>query len=366
MVFRVKKLILILSSVLILCSCSSFYKRDLLADTKINPIVQVQHSDSSPKIMYLLGRYHQGKINYKKAIAAYEMALAADPDYVEVHNGLGVIYSVQGKYELAIQHFQTAINLSSEASYLHNNLGYAYLVQGQEIKAAESLQLALNLDPGNKQARSNLARTYERVDLHDKATILRLSAPEAIKPSTNPDTLLHSTKAVNVTEKTIDGSLEQVETEAKLVQVTPNVYEYKYESTKKRDLISALISGPDQVLLSDQTSVLSKDVRIEVSNGNGVKGMAKKVLDFLQKNNFSKARLTNHKTFTQPRTTIYYQSGNYEQANQLNRMLPKRVDMLENNKLQRNIQVKVLLGQDISHHIAYFNKKANTKVIAKK
>jgi tetratricopeptide (TPR) repeat protein len=356
MIFKVKKLTLVLGSALVLSGCASYNKRDLLADMKIKPVMQVQHSSSTPKIMYLLGRYHQGKINYKKAIVAYKKALAADSDYVEVHNGLGVIYSVQGKHELAVQHFQKAINLAPEATYLHNNLGYAYLIQGRETEAAKSLQLALKLDPGNKQARSNLATTFERVDLYDNAAILRLAAPGTTKPSVNPATSLHSTTTINVPDITIEGSLAQVETKTKLIQVTPNVY--KYESNKKHDLILALIS-------SDQTSVLNNDVRIEVSNGNGVTGMAKKVSGFFQKNGFAKARLTNHQTFTQLHTTIYYQSGNHEQANQINQMLPKRATLLENNELQRNIQVKILLGQDISHHIAHFNKKDNMKVIAK-
>tara|TARA_R110002073_G_scaffold119379_1_gene260584 strand:- start:1693 stop:2760 length:1068 start_codon:yes stop_codon:yes gene_type:complete len=354
--FRVKNLTLVLGSALVLSSCASYNTSDSLADIKIKPVMKVQHSSGSPKVMYLLARYHQGKINYKKAIAAYKKALAADPDYVEVHNGLGVIYSIQGKHKLAVQHFQKAINLAPEATYLHNNLGYAYLVQGRETEAAESLQLALKLDPGNKQARSNLATTFERVGLHDNATILRLAAPETTKPSVKPAASMRSATMVNVTDITIEGSLTKGETETKLIQVTPNVY--GYETLKKRDPLLAL--------LSDQTSVLNKDVRIEVSNGNGVTGMAKKVSDFFQKNGLAKARLTNHQTFTLPQSTIYYRSGNHEQANQINQMLPKRVNVLENNEIHGNIQVKVLLGQDILHQVAYFNKQDSVKVVARK
>ncbi|MDH5553539.1 MAG: tetratricopeptide repeat protein [Nitrosomonas sp.] len=349
MIFKVKKLTLVLGSALALGGCASYYKGDLLADINIKPVMQVQHSSSSPKIMYLLGRYHQGKINYKKAIEAYEKALVANPDYVEVHNGLGVIYSIQGRHELAVQHFQKAISLAPEATYLHNNLGYAYLVQGQEIEAAKSLQLALKLDPGNKQARSNLATTFERVGLHDNVAILRLAAPEAVKPSVKLTASSRNTMAANVTDTANN------ETTAKLKQVSPNVYEY--ESIKQDPLLA---------LLSEQTPMLSKDVRIEVSNGNGVTGMAKKVSNFFQKNGFSKARLTNHQTFTQPQTTIYYQSGNQEQANQINQMLPKQVNVLENNNLHANVQVKVLLGQDISHQVAYFNKKDSVKVAVRR
>lgn len=355
MIFKIKKLTLVLGSALALGGCASYYKNDSLADFNIKPVMQVQHSSSSPKIMYLLGRYHQGKINYKKAIAAYEKALATDPNYVEVHNGLGVIYSVQGKHGLAVQHFQKAISLEPEATYLHNNLGYAYLVQGRETDAAESLQLALKIDPGNKQARSNLAITFERVGLHDNAAILRLATPEPQKPSVKPTASLRNTTTVNVTGITTDVSQAQDETGTKLIQIAPNVYEY--ESIKQDPLLA---------LLSEQAPVLHKDVRIEVSNGNGVTGMAKKVSGFFQKNGFAKARLTNHQTFTQPQTTIYYQTGNQEQANQINQMLPEQVNVLENNNLHANVQVKVLLGQDISRQVAYFNKEGKVKVVARK
>lgn len=355
MIFKVKKLTLVLGSALALSGCASYYKSDSLTDMDIRPVMNVQHSSSSPKIMYLLGRYHQGKINYKKAIEAYEKALAADPDYVEVHNGLGVIYSVQGKHELAVQHFQKAINLAPQATYLHNNLGYAYLVQGRETDAAESLQLALKIDPGNKQARINLATAFERVGLHDNAAILRLAAPKMLKPSVKPTVSSRNTMTANVTDTTIKSSPTENETTAKLKQVSPNVYEY--ESIKQDPLLA---------LLSDQAPAMHKDVRIEVSNGNGVTGMAKKVSGFFQNNGFAKARLTNHQTFTQPQTTIYYQPGNHEQANQINQMLPKQVNVLENNELHRNIQVKVLLGQDISRQVAYFHKQDSVKVAVRR
>ena len=355
MMFKVKKITWILGCTLALSGCASYYKNDSLADMVIKPIMRVQHSSGSPRILYLLGRYHQGKINYKKAIAAYDKALTADPDYVEVHNGLGVIYSVQGKHELAVRHFQKAINLAPEETYLHNNLGYAYLTQGRETEAAESLQLALQIDPENKQARSNLAITFERADLHDNAAILRLAAPpETTKSAVKIAASSRGATMVAVTKVAIDEKHAQDEASAELIQVTPNVYEYK-----------SINRDPLLAVLSEQTSVLHKDVRIEVSNGNGVTGMARNVYDFFQANGFAKARLTNHKTFTQSQTAVYYQSGNYEQANKINQMLPKQVNVVEDRNLRSDIHVKILLGKDISHQVAHFNKQDRVKVAAR-
>lgn len=365
MMFKVKKLTWVLGCTLALSGCASYYKNDSLADIDIKPVMIVNHANGSPKIMYLLGRYYQGKIDYKKAIAAYEKALAANPDYVAVHNGLGVIYSIQGRHELALQHFQKAISLEPMATYLHNNIGYAYLTQGRETDAAASLRQALQIDPKNKQARTNLAVTFERVGLHDEAALLMLAAPgsKTIEPSAEiATTALRNTMPVHVADVTVAESPAQNQTGTKLMQVAPNIYEY---ISAQHDPLLAILTDQGSVAQED-TSINNKMVRIEVSNGNGVTGMAREVSDFFQKNGFVKARLTNHQTFRQPHTAIYYQSGNHEQAKLINQMLPSQVRVIENSELRGDIQVKILLGQDFSRKTAYFNKNGNVEVVARK
>lgn len=122
-----------------------------------------QHTIIDAGRMYQSGRSHQEQNNYSQALAAYKKTLAVDPDYVEAHNGLGVVYSLQGQHELALQHLQMAISLAPMASHLHNNLGYAYLLQGRASEAANAFEQSLRLDPKNQEARSNLAVAYERM-----------------------------------------------------------------------------------------------------------------------------------------------------------------------------------------------------------
>ena len=170
--FKIKRLTWIIGCILALNGCALIQKDTSVTDIEIKPVMSLKHANDSPKIMYLLGRYYQGKIDYHRAIVAYGSALSGKPDYIEVHNGLGVIYSIQGQHELSLQHFHKAIEISPMETYLYNNLGYAYLIQGNEAEAAKSLEKALLLDPENKRARQNLAIAHERIALTNKVTSL--------------------------------------------------------------------------------------------------------------------------------------------------------------------------------------------------
>jgi len=307
MMITIKRITILLGCTMALSGCTSWFqvKNDPFAGIDVRPVMTVKHANGSAKIMYLLGRYYQGKMNYKKAIAAYEMALARNPNHVEVHNGLGVIHTVQGNHELALQHFHKAIELAPTATYLHNNLGYAYLIQGQETKAAESLKQALHIDPKNKWARTNLTVALER-GLENEPPLQKVAKPEIPASS------------------------------SKIVAETHNEL------------------APD----NNSTS-------IEISNGNGVTGMARRVSDYFRQIGFSGARLTNHQTFQQTQTEIYYRSGFYKQAEHIIQFLPAQVKAIESEDLRGDIHVKILLGQDFSKKISYFSSENKTKIVQK-
>ncbi|SNX60129.1 Tetratricopeptide repeat-containing protein [Nitrosomonas ureae] len=331
--FKVKRLSWILGCALALNGCTSIQKDTLSADIEIKPVMRVNHANGSPKIMYLLGRYYQGKIDYQRAIAAYEKALAAKPDYVEVHNGLGVIYSIQGRHELSLQHFHTAIEYAPMETYLYNNLGYAYLIQGNTAEAVKSLEKAVLVDPGNKRAQLNLAVAQERINLNDKVATLQSdsidSLPLAIQEASN----------ANVNE--VDDKVSKFNGKAESLATAMSYH------------------ADDQVFHhhNDSKSLDGTYIQLEISNGNGITGMAKQISYFFQQHGVAKARLTNHQTYKHTQTEIYYRSGNYDQAYQINQMLPMQVKLIESNELRSDIQIKILLGQDFSREAAYFNKK---------
>src|SRR5690606_17332439 len=85
--------------------------------------------------------------------------------------------------------------------------------------------------------------------------------------------------------------------------------------------------------------------RIEVSNGNGVAGMASRVRRLLQEQDYVVASLTNADSFDYPRSIIYYQPGLRRQAADLAAILPVGNVRLEENARQTT-ELRLVLGRD--------------------
>jgi hypothetical protein len=94
---------------------------------------------------------------------------------------------------------------------------------------------------------------------------------------------------------------------------------------------------------------------LEVSNGNGTTGMARKVATYLRESGYAKARLTNQKPYTVQTTQIQYRYGHQADAEQLRASLPSPAAMVQNNNLRDDINLRVLLGKDLVQHTVYFN-----------
>lgn len=347
---KAKKLIWVMGCALAVSGCAAFFQSKVvsLKDIDVKPVESIKHAGFTPEIMYLLGRYYQGKIHYKKAIDAYKKALSARPAYVEAHNGLGVIYSTLGQFDLADRHFSTAIELAPMNSYLHNNLGYAYLIQGRENEAAEFFKKALETDPGNEQARLNLATTYKRLG-QDDTLALKYLKPEP--------------KALQTAPVVADKVTESKEPSSQLVQIAPNVYEYHEAKQRKapQSIATATATAGAGAIAADihpKKNNLNQQnqfpERIEVSNGNGIAGMARQVSRFLNQYGFVGIRLTNHQPFQQTETEIHYRNGRLQHSKQLAQLLPQPVKFIESEDLRHDIQIKILLGRDMSSELTYF------------
>ncbi|MDV6343379.1 LytR C-terminal domain-containing protein [Nitrosomonas sp. Is37] len=356
----------------VLTSCSSFYSSKDYSALHIKPMMNVQHANASDQNLYHLGRYYHRKTSYAKAIEFYQKALAVNPDYVEAHNGLGVIYSTQGQHQLALEHFQKAIRITPTATYLYNNLGYAYLIQGQNSEAAAAFQEALHFDSHNYKARQNLAMAHKRMGLSEK-----MAAPLTI---TQEPAVINANISQTLTAQ--QSPSQQNSNQQQLVQVAPNIYEFRINHENHQIApIATPISAPVTVSLtispthlppiaSDHTkestpknSVTSmQHKRIEISNGNGVTGMARNIATFLKQFGFDDARLTNHQTFQHAQTEIYYRTNAHTFAEQISQIMPGQVKMIENNGLDEDTHIKILLGKDIANEVAYFTKQGRIRL----
>jgi Tfp pilus assembly protein PilF len=381
--FKVKELVWVMGCVSIMGGCAAYQSRDKQA-VSIKPLMDVKHAGGS-EAMYWLGRYHQGKTHYTKAIEAYEKALTENPGHAETHNGLGVCYSVEGRHERALQHLRKAIELAPTGSHLYHNLGYAHLLRGQDQEAAAAFEQALRLDPENWQARRNLATVYEQMGLLDKAAILSMMGPSVSASPVAKDAMPaplsaslpvaalrqaqgewgqgspSATIPVNLITPTADEQTLQ-EHRFLLVQITPDVFEF---SMNEGDL--TMTSRTGKTANGDGAQYRSaspgaQESLIEVSNGNGVTGMARTVSEFLQHKGLAKARLTDQRPFQQIQTEIQYRPGSYSLADQVSHMMPNQPQIVESHTLRRDIRVRVMLGKDMTRQIAYFAQRSKIQI----
>lgn len=368
----------------LMSSCASNQSAGSAALWSVKSTAVAKNGSAKPEAMYQLGRYYQGQNRFDEAINAYSKALKADPGFAEANNGLGVIYSRQGKYLEAIGAFQAAIKSAPKAAHLYSNMGYAYYLHGQYAESVRALEHATALDPNNKRALNNLGLAYAKAgntlgsalafsdaisaEEVKKNTVITEVAPPAqtvvtataaevtmLKPNVEPDAetlAIPKDRGVIKLAETSKLVLPKVESRAKLVQVAPNISELQ---------IRPQYAEPAQAAVVENTHEFSS-LRLEVANGNGVRGAAGKIGRFLRGQGYAAARLTNHKPYKTQTTQIQYRAGYEQQAQQLQAELLDAPALVERNDLRTN--VRVVLGKDMVIHLAYYERKAQAVQLA--
>jgi hypothetical protein len=89
-------------------------------------------------------------------------------------------------------------------------------------------------------------------------------------------------------------------------------------------------------------------VEIEVSNGNGVNGMASRLGRYLSEKGFKVTRLSNANSFSHEKTKIFYYNGHLQDAHRLLQEVPYHIDMKHIIELkQKGNRLKILIGKDM-------------------
>lgn len=91
-------------------------------------------------------------------------------------------------------------------------------------------------------------------------------------------------------------------------------------------------------------------VPLAVANGNGVKGMARKVAGYLADHGYTTARVYDMRPFNKAVTRIEYRKGYASHAIKLGDLLPGKVAYVESAKV--NGGVRLVLGHDIKRDLA--------------
>jgi tetratricopeptide (TPR) repeat protein len=234
---------------------------------------------------YLMGRQHQLARSSADAVRLYRQALLADPQHINARNGLATALAEQGDFSGAVVIWQDLIaqlqgDAGPGAAYLFSNLGYAYFLAGQYAAAQQAQERACLLDPANPHAWQRLANTLDRAGDAQRALRIQRQALALLTHDLQRDAALAGADVPD------DG----------WARVT-------------------LTAGADGLLTLQRTGAQAAGVgtpapetaSLEISNGNGVPGMARAVAARVRDPALRLVRVTNADGFGVRRTRIEYQ-----------------------------------------------------------
>lgn len=362
-------------------SCAAPTKSASNQTWRVEPLYSVNNVTQSPDSLYQLGRYYQGQQRYEQALNAYRRAIAVDGKFVEAHNGIGVVLATLGRYDEAVAALRTAIRVDTgNSAHLYNNLGHALSLQGAYIDAIYALEIAAALEPTNTQARQNLAQTYARAEAAGKLPE-KLAGQQAqpisaeagavepadadypavalaIEPALPEEviaTTLHQPEAADTPTVVTVTPAATIQRRMETVQVAANVYELRERAGPAK--VATAMTIPEKPAATGPLTL-----RLEVANGNGITGFARRMGAMLKDYGFSTARLTNQKPFNVKSSQIQYRPGFREAAEQLQASLPGDTELVQTDKLRQDIQARLLLGRDMMQSMAQRESSSPTRL----
>jgi len=337
----------------------------------------------------------------QEALEQFRLAVKQAPNAAHIHNNLGYALYQSGSYAEAASALERAVALEPANQAAHTNLALALGKAGDRGKAvqvmaqAASPQPAENVPQVTQETQQVRTGTSTPVTAPAIATAAIPSPVPAIAtatiPSPAPQQALALPKDWGVITQAARKPVPVVESRIQAVQLEPNVYELREREVqvqavsaakplqqasvqpKERDRVTAQAAQKPVPAMESRIQVAqqvphvaeqqartaaptAKPYRIEVSNGNGVTGMARKVAGFLGGEGYSRARLTNQKPFQVASSQVLYRSGYREQAQALVLTMPGQPGITQADDLRGDISLRVVLGKDLAGNVASFER----------
>ncbi|RZI44005.1 tetratricopeptide repeat protein [Herbaspirillum sp. HC18] len=307
----------------VLTGCSSFAPAPS-SSLRVDPVMQVTHSDNSATGLYALGRYYQGQNRLELAEQAFRKALAQNIDYVDAHSALGAVYAQQGKFDDAIAEYAAVLRSAPNLAQIYNNLGYTYYLQGNHEAAIAALDKATRLDPDNARAFNNLGAAYEKLGRRSEAASAYARATQQRAP-----------KALASAPQ----EPERIETQ-----------EPAPVPTFDPDPPTRTAALPDT---RRNTRPAPRPFRFQIANGNGTPALAQRFRDVLVSEGLPKPRLANLKPYRQKQTVVQYRAGFEEEAQRVSRRFANPPALVRTELPSgMAIDVRLVLGHDLPSRAA--------------
>lgn len=370
----------------------------VLKSWKFEPVLSVKHSVPPSQAYYSIGRQHDAARAWDKAIEAYGKAVAADSRSLEAHNALGVALAQAGRHAEAEFSLRQAIAIDPGRAHVRSNLGHVLMLAARPNEAVVELKTAITLDAGNGTARANL-----RIALAQANSIQYTATTSAVTPITPPTSSSAeptvvasrddiSNVAMPMTSvsvpapisvafvppplptlitvpmplqtalipepRTIAASERPTQTDGAVAPMAMRVFDQPTVASLEGLAPSAPPASRSQhralvpneqvqpVAMQQASNARQASMRLEVSNGNGVSGMAARVGRWLATQGLQTERLTNQQPFVQPQTVVQYRVGYEEAALRVARSLPSNAKADTSPTLGLRSDVRVVLGRD--------------------
>jgi Flp pilus assembly protein TadD len=357
---------------------------------KINPNLDYVYNNLG--FAYLLNE------NYDSAIDSFQKAITLNDQNKRFHNNLGFAYAKKGQFDLAIEQFRiTGDEFSAnyklgqilyregnyEKALLYNEKAHHAKASAQILSSASSsadekgsdiAQQVEESHPGLKS--SGVSSNSERTPLkpEEKTAMYTMSGLTQIESDNEVPADESSRTRPLIIRKSImtdSGFTEQhhKETARKTTSDLPDK-KADLAKTNRLDLSKgqfAVIRKKEDLkqvsknkVTKDRDSIVA--VEIEISNGNGVNGMASLVANYLRKKGFRVSQLSNANSFNHATTKIFYCNGHLQDVHRLLQEVPTQLDAKNIIELQRlGNRIKILIGKDMIPHDGMISRAYSVK-----
>jgi Tfp pilus assembly protein PilF len=370
----------------------------------IQPVMRVSHSaNQSAATFYQLGKFHLERGDLDFARSAYEASITLDAQQLDARNALAALDATQGKLDAAKALLIQIVADFPEVAHPYNNLGYVYYLQSNFEAAERTLRRAIALDAGNERARNNLnavsiaiARQGNRDTVVLALTQTSSSEQQPLTKTSEPMmvTAAPTVEVTAATEVTATATMEtrsqglaiispapelvvervEPHTRMEVVQIVPNIFELRLKQAvptfladlkdKKSEPTSAVADVLATVQPNFSVNSTAKASRIEVANGNGVAGMAKRISNVLGRQGISVSRLSNELPYKQLETKIHYRAGFEKTATNLKNALKGHAVAVLTPNLSANSDIRLVLGKDAITHMALIESTNSDTLLA--
>jgi tetratricopeptide (TPR) repeat protein len=301
----------------------------------------IRPARGNPDSHYYLARYYQDRGNHREALIGFEKTIAIDPGHVKALNAMGVSYDYLKQFGRASECYRAALKLDPNAAYVYNNMGQSLFLQGNYVSAIEAMKKASALEGTNPRIHNNLGRAYAGAGRYDLAMAEFDQGGRNVPADSTLDRALHEAEGQPPAREATAAAAGDG-TNGFAARVSRFLRERSAADVRHRAATLA------KVWQEPSKEGITAGVCVEVSNGNGVDGMARNVGDYLRKKGFRVTRVTNAGRFDVAGTRIYYEKDHAQTANLLAGQMPDVGKIEEVPRLGApRIKVKLLLGKDM-------------------